>query len=213
MGHPVFCLGMDQSLVLRNKYRDPSLGVARLGARLRCLRMTISKRRLGRSLDSVTRNNFLGGNCGALLLGGRRNVRWGFRGVKGIWGGWVRALVPLRLRSGQALRGLSLIGGFVAWLKPCPSHESRAVPPYDRFSSSRSRFRSRRLSCRIRLLVRRGCRGSRSYRTESHFSQRTREMGHPVFVSAWISPSCSAMSTEILRWEPLACARGSAASG
>jgi hypothetical protein len=69
MGRPVFCLGLDQSLVLRNKYRDPSLGVARLRARLRCLRMTIGKRRLCRSLDSVTRNDFLGEDYGALHLG------------------------------------------------------------------------------------------------------------------------------------------------
>ena len=90
-------------------------------ARLRCLRMTINHRRLYRSLDSATRNDFLGGNYGALHLGGRRTVLRGSRGVKGIWSGWVRALVPLRLRSGQALRGLNRICGLVAWLKPCPS--------------------------------------------------------------------------------------------
>jgi hypothetical protein len=64
-----FCLGLDQSLVLCNEYRDPSLGVARLRARLRRLRMTISKRRLCRSPDSVTQNDFLGEDCGALHLG------------------------------------------------------------------------------------------------------------------------------------------------
>jgi hypothetical protein len=41
MEHPVFCLGPDQSLVLPNRYRDPSLGFARLRVRLRYLRMTI----------------------------------------------------------------------------------------------------------------------------------------------------------------------------
>src|SRR5580704_16557027 len=33
----------------------------------------------------------------------------------------------------------------------------------------------------MRLLVRLGCVGRRSCRTLSHFSQKTREMGHPVF--------------------------------
>jgi hypothetical protein len=119
MGHPIFCLGPDQSLVLRGKYRDPSLGVARLRARLRCLRMTINRRRLYRSLDSAMRNDFLGEGCGALHLGGRRTVLLGLRGVKGIRRDLVKALVPLRLRSGQALRGLNRIFGLAAWLKPC----------------------------------------------------------------------------------------------
>jgi hypothetical protein len=86
-------VGPDQSGALRNQYRDPSLGVARCRARLRCLRMTVNNRRLYRSLNSATRNDFLGEDYGALRLGGRRTVLRGLRGVKGIWSGSVRAVV------------------------------------------------------------------------------------------------------------------------
>jgi hypothetical protein len=85
-------------------------------------------------------------------------------------------------------------------------------------------FRSRRLSCRIRLLVRRRCRGNRSYRTLSHFSHRTREMGHPVCPKVITQGPSTALgmtgfwwvltlSAEILRWESHAGACDSAASG
>ena len=85
MGHPVFCLGLDQSLVLRNDYRDPSLGVARLRARLRCLRMTIRERRLYRSPDSAMRNDFLGEDFGVYFWG-TENCTPGFSVTQGRFG-------------------------------------------------------------------------------------------------------------------------------
>src|SRR5277367_986582 len=95
MGHPVFCLGLDQSLVLRNDYRDPSLGAARLRARLRCLRMTIRERRLYRSPDSAMRNDFLGEDSGVYFWG-TENSTPGFSGSRGRFGrvGVPRAAKP-----------------------------------------------------------------------------------------------------------------------
>jgi hypothetical protein len=115
MGHPVFCLGPEQPLVLRNKYRDPSLGVARLRARLRCLRMTISKRRLCRSLDSVTRNDFLGEDSGVYIWG-KENCTPGISGSQGDLEGLGAPRLPAfkacaRRRSAKAFcRYRALIG-------------------------------------------------------------------------------------------------------
>jgi len=65
------------------RYRDPSLGAARLRVRLRCLRMTINS---CRSLDSGARNNFLGESSGPYIWGKEKNTP-GISGVKGSWSG------------------------------------------------------------------------------------------------------------------------------
>ena len=94
MGHPVFGLGPGQFLVLRNKYRDPSLGVARLRARLRCLRMTIGF--LGVAKDSrehilhvvslaLSRETISLGKTGVYIWG-KENCTPGFSGSQGRFG-------------------------------------------------------------------------------------------------------------------------------
>ena len=83
------------------------MGVARYRARLRCLRMTVNNRRLYRSLDSATRNDFLGGNYGAYILG-KENTTPGISGSQGNLE-WLGECVG-------SLRGLNRIRGLVAWL-------------------------------------------------------------------------------------------------
>jgi len=84
------------------------LGVARLRARLRCLRTTINHRRLYRSLDSATRNDFLWGRLRGPTAWGKENSTPGISGSQGNleWLG----------DSVGSLRGLGRIRGLVAWL-------------------------------------------------------------------------------------------------
>jgi hypothetical protein len=85
--------------VLRNKCRDPSLGVARLRVRLRCLGMTIVEFRKDSSEHmshvvswALNRETTSVGKLRDPTSGGRRTVLRGFRGVKEIYR---RARAPL----------------------------------------------------------------------------------------------------------------------
>jgi hypothetical protein len=69
--------------------------------------MTVNNRRLYRSLDSATRNDFLGGNYGAYILG-KENTTPGISGSQGNLE-WLGECVG-------SLRGLNRIRGLVAWL-------------------------------------------------------------------------------------------------
>src|SRR5580700_798589 len=79
------------------RYRDPSLGVARLRVRLRCLRMTINR---CRGLDSGSRNDFFGEVRGPILGEGEQ-----YSGISGSQGSWGVVKV-------WSLRGLGRICGF-----------------------------------------------------------------------------------------------------
>jgi hypothetical protein len=137
MGHPVFCLGSEQPLVLRNKYRVPSLGVARLRVRLRCLRMTINHRRLCRSLDSVTRNDFLGEDSGVYFWE-KENCTPVISGSQGRFGRAPRlaafktaarrrsakAFCRYRPLIGKSLLPILVISALTGW-RPQSGHENR----------------------------------------------------------------------------------------
>jgi hypothetical protein len=89
------------------RYRDPSLGVARLRVRLRCLRMTINR---CRGLDSGSRNDFFGEVRGPTSWG-RRTDSADFGESRELGRG--EGLVP----CGASVEFVA----FVARLKRCPS--------------------------------------------------------------------------------------------
>jgi len=127
VGSVVICC-RDQSGALRDRYRDPSLGVARFRARLRCLRMTIlglaeggGWDRAHGSPDSAVQRFWNAkllpwGKFGALHLGEEEM----YSGELGASRAADRSVRPTGGIVGS-LRGLGRVCGLVAWLKPCPS--------------------------------------------------------------------------------------------